>query len=1056
MLNLNAEKVRQLVSNNTYRKAIEIYTKSEVKIIRLDRERVDAEVFDLEWFSSTLFFEKEKTRFSCSCEKDMPCPHVTAVMLQSIRFVKENSTPFIDQEEDSEFSVSNEVIPPWKAFFQLATSHLEIKHPKDFVQKWIPVCLIKILKSEIFFSLRFLYIKRDGTPGRWQYLNRRSVREEKKIIIPAVENLISYFEKNGRKNEEEFVLSVGRIPGFVFDLLRKFPVYQEGKDFLNNRITIDDHLDTLIKFKLSRSGKKAVFKAFLYHDETLTVLDSSFTLLSDAPVYIYKDNTLYRIGNVENCRVLKPFIDGETHSIIFDINALNEFWRSFFPAFPYKDDVYVDESLQGETRKEITEKRLYLTEDNKHLYINLVFVYDDVEIKSGSRATQVFEEKTGTRIAIDRDWKEEQQSGNLLLQRRLIRTRLPGEFTPRRGISHLDWLYDELPEIIKDGYTCFGEDKLLSLKINRSAPTVSMNIYSGINWFDVDINIKFGRDNLPIQNFLKAVRDGRKYIQVNNGEFVKIPDHWFPKWKNFAGLLTNENKSLKLSPVHIPFIEELESIIDEVQGDKNYSKIKERINNINKIPEYKIPDLLMGNLRPYQVEGFRWLRFLYELGLGGVLADDMGLGKTIQALTFLIFLFKKKNTPPALIVMPASLIFNWVHEIKKFAPHFSFIEHTGMNRSEDISLIKNTEIILTTYGILRKDWPLFRQIRFSAIILDESQNIKNPLSISFKAVNKLQSEFRLALSGTPIENTTIDMWSQMSFANPGMLGKLSWFRKNYAIPIEKDGNMEKASQLQKILRPVVLRRTKEVVEKDLPPKIEHVVFCNMTPEQADFYNNIRDDYRDRLMREIDENGLNRSKLRVVEYLTRLRQASNHPRLLKAGLDIPSGKMNTLMNLVNDITSEGHKVLIFSQFVKMLGYVRQELVRENIRFSYLDGSTRNRESVVSDFQLDPKIQVFLISIKAGGTGLNLTAAEYVIQVDPWWNPAVENQATDRAHRIGQDKKVFVHKLITHGTVEEKILQLQERKKNITSNIISADAMLVKNLSRTDILELFDNE
>ena len=1051
----NAQVVRSLVSNLTYRKALEIYTQNEIKLIRLSQDHIDAEVFDRVWYSVSLTVNEEENTYSCNCGETSPCQHVAAVMLQTIRFFKEKKSIFIKDQDKEEENHTRDIIPAWKTYFIESILPINIEYISQFTKSWVPFFTISLKDDSIRIYPKLVYIKIDGSIGRWRYNNLLERKSENTISIPALNPALNYFKKHGKFENNYFSFKFKEIPGFIFNLISKVPVYLENNESFKNPVYFSDHLDALIKFQLAKKGRKAVLSAHLFVSDKLIPMDSSFKIVSEAPIYIYKDKVFYRISNIESSAIIEPFLGKEKNTISFNNEDLGEFWRNYFPVFPYKEDIIIEKDLQGETRNSITEWHLYLTEDNKNLYLNLVFEYDDVQVKAESRTTLIVKEKTGTRITINRDSENEQKVIDLLLTNRLIGTKIQGEFTPVRGVNHLDWIFDTLPQLVSQGFKIFGEEKLSNYNINRTNPSISVRIASKINWFDVDINIHYGQRKLETRKFLKAIQDGRKYIPLTNGEIVRIPDKWLKNWKQITDLSSADSSHFKMYTYHLPLINNLSKTVSNFSFDEKFNSIKNKLENFESIPDYPVPSILKGKLRSYQREGYNWLCFLNDLNLGGILADDMGLGKTIQALTFVAYLFQKKPTGPVLIVMPASLIFNWGIEIQKFVPSLTFIEHIGTNRNTNIKDLKKFNIILTTYGIMRKDLNLLQEMTYSAIILDESQNIKNPLSLSFKAANKISAKFKLTLSGTPVENTTIDMWSQMTFVNPGMLGSLSWFRNNFAIPIERENSKEKTALLQKLLRPLVMRRKKEVVEKDLPPKIEQILHCSMTEEQADYYKNITEDYKNRLIREIDQNGLDSSKLRVIEYLTRIRQVCNHPRLIDPSLEIGSGKLNTVLNLINDITSEGYKVLVFSQYVKMLGLIRQELIKEGIPFSYLDGSTRNREQAVDEFQNQNEIKVFLISIKAGGTGLNLTAAEYVIQVDPWWNPAVENQATDRAHRIGQNKKVFVYKLITHGTVEEKILELQNQKKEITNSILTADSGFFKKLSKEDIMGLFSN-
>jgi SNF2 family DNA or RNA helicase len=404
--------------------------------------------------------------------------------------------------------------------------------------------------------------------------------------------------------------------------------------------------------------------------------------------------------------------------------------------------------------------------------------------------------------------------------------------------------------------------------------------------------------------------------------------------------------------------------------------------------------------------------------------------------------------------MPTSLIHNWLNEAKKFTPDLKIHVYTGVLREKDISLFANYDVVLTTYGITRLDIELFKHFFFHYIILDESQIIKNPSSKISRSVRTLKSKFRLVLSGTPIENSVVDLWSQMAFINPGLLGSQAFFSDYFAVPIDKKQDEDKAKKLLSMIKPFVLRRTKQQVASELPPKIEHLYYSDMSEEQEKIYEETKSYYRNELLKIITEQGVGRSQIQLLQGLNKLRQIANHPKMVDQEFDGESGKFSDIIHTLENILTKGNKVLIFSQFVKHLELFRQYFKKHHIPFSYLDGSTMNRQDVVTEFKTNEDIQVFLISIKAGGVGLNLTEADYVFILDPWWNPAVEQQAIDRTHRIGQKNTVFIYKFITKNSVEEKILALQERKRRIADSLITTEESFIKSLSEEDIRSILE--
>jgi non-specific serine/threonine protein kinase len=484
-----------------------------------------------------------------------------------------------------------------------------------------------------------------------------------------------------------------------------------------------------------------------------------------------------------------------------------------------------------------------------------------------------------------------------------------------------------------------------------------------------------------------------------------------------------------------------------------FEEMRERLRSFTSIEKIKLPKNFHGELRPYQKFGYDWLHFLRDFKVGGILADEMGLGKTVQTLALLQKVYEDGATLPSLIVVPTTPLFNWQKEIERFTPNLNVMVYAGADRKFLQEEFAEHQIILTSYAILRRDIETLTKQEFLYVVLDESQNIKNSISVNAHAARALNARHRLALSGTPVENNLMELWSQFAFINPRMLGSERTFAENFAKPIERFGDEQTSASLKQLIFPFLLRRTKEIVATELPPKVESTVYCDMDVEQKRAYEYWRQYFRESILKSIESVGFQRSKIKVLEGLMRLRQVCCHPRLVDSNYAGTAGKFEAFIEMLDDILAEGHKVLVFSQFVKMLDVLRRHCDKENIVYEYLDGSTKNRRERVERFQSDESVKLFLISLKAGGTGLNLTAADYVIHYDPWWNPAVEMQATDRTHRIGQTKQVFAYKLITRESVEEKILALQERKRALVKNIITTDSGFMKSLTKDDVEALF---
>ena len=611
------------------------------------------------------------------------------------------------------------------------------------------------------------------------------------------------------------------------------------------------------------------------------------------------------------------------------------------------------------------------------------------------------------------------------------------------------WLNENRVNLLNFGFEV-SQPESRDKKYFVGKAVIEVEVKENIDWFDIHAKIRFGEFEIPFKELRKLIMRRKVEFKLPNGEIAIIPEAWLTKYADLFALSETDGEHEKpvLRKHHLNLVKELE------EGNLAKVHLSEKLRSLNSfsgIKNYPLPGGFHGELRPYQRAGYNWLRFLNEYKLGGCLADDMGLGKTVQTLTMLQA-EKDAGAGTTLLIMPTSLIYNWEMEANKFTPELRILNYTGTLRNKDIKRFENYDLVLTSYGITRLDVELLQQFYFNYIILDESQVIKNPTSNIAKAVRELKSRHKLVLTGTPIENTTMDLWSQMSFINPGILGTQTYFRNEFQYPIEKKNDEGRSKKLHAVIKPFILRRHKSQVATELPEKVENIQYCSMSTDQEKRYEEVKTHYREKIFKLIDQEGLGNSRFMILEGLTKLRQIANHPRMVEQGYTGDSGKLEDVTYMLENAVAEGHKVLIFSQFVKHLELVRQYLKTHKIDFAYLDGSSTDRKEQVERFNREPNLKVFLISIKAGGLGLNLTEADYVFILDPWWNPAVEAQAVDRAHRIGQKKKVFTYKFITRNTVEEKILMLQKRKLKLTTELITTEESFMKQLTRDDINQI----
>ncbi len=589
-----------------------------------------------------------------------------------------------------------------------------------------------------------------------------------------------------------------------------------------------------------------------------------------------------------------------------------------------------------------------------------------------------------------------------------------------------------------------------------------------VDWFDLEAYVIAGNFKIPFSHFKQHILDKiPEFILPDKSLFV-IPESWFEEYNNLMLMSKSNGDKLQLSKFH-------HHLSDHV--------IENPVKRAFKIDIKKktaIPKAIKATLRDYQKEGFNWMTQLTEQNMGGILADDMGLGKTLQTITLLSHFYPNKTNSkqhdtgfqlslfdtssvedndtfaaqtPSLIIAPTSLVYNWINEIKKFNPRLRIMQHTGYKRGKITQISDDVQVVISSYGVVRNEIEDFKQIPFLCTVLDESHNIKNSRSKAYRAITKLNSEHRIALTGTPVENTLNDLWAQLNFVNPGILGNEAFFEKNFKHPIEKQGNEKVSQTLKRLTAPFLLRRTKQEVVKELPPVSEQTIWCDMTDQQEKIYTKEKSRARHALLDDTDNNNRAQKRMQLLTSLMKLRQIASHPRMVNAHSASDSGKMEEVINILLNLRKEGHKALVFSSFVKHLNIIQERLEAESINYAMLTGQTREREKVVHEFQKNDDQSFFLISLKAGGVGLNLTAASYVLILDPWWNPAAEQQAIGRAHRIGQNKNVMVYHFISKGTIEEKVQLLQERKKQLAGEFTDNNAF--NRLSDEELLEIIND-
>jgi len=776
----------------------------------------------------------------------------------------------------------------------------------------------------------------------------------------------------------------------------------------------------------------------------------------DAKIISYK-GVLYHIASYKEYLLYKDFID--------DVRIIKKQKTEFFNKIikPLSENFQInfgkDTFNNSKVELDFKTSQIYISEKDDYIIFQPQVVYDNnVTVLLSSNANALYKnEETDEIVEYIRNFELEADFVNLIasmhpdFEEQKINKFF---YLPFNDFTKNLWFYEFFDKLNARNIEIYGLKDLKNFKYSPYKGKVSTSIKSGQDWFDVEVNMNFGDYSVSLADIKKAVINKQKYIQLKDGSVGIMPEEWLNKLEKYFRNGTVKKDKLEISKLRYSIIDELFDNIDDAEIIEELAEKRKRLSAFKEINKTKIPKQIKAELRHYQKEGVNWVNFLDEMKWGGILADDMGLGKTLQILTFIQQKIAKDKTPN-LIIVPTTLLFNWRAEIEKFAPKIKAYFHYGVDRNKSTEAFDKYHIIFTSYGVLLRDIEYLREFQFNYVVLDESQAIKNPASRRFKAVNLIKAKNRITLTGTPIENNTFDLYSQMSFVNPGIFGSINNFKQNYSNAIDKDGNEVVANELQKIINPFVLRRTKEMVAQELPTKTEDIIYCEMEPEQRKIYDAYRNEYRNKLLKNVEEQGVGKSKMMVLEALTRLRQICDSPSLIdKVDYNSQSIKIKEIINNIVHRTAN-HKILVFSQFVSMLSLIKTELDKHNIKYEYLDGKSTStqREMAVNNFQTEDSLRVFLISLRAGGTGLNLTAADYVYIVDPWWNPAVENQAIDRCYRIGQDKKVFAYRMICKNTIEEKILDLQAKKKKIASDIIQTDDKLMKKLTIDDIKSLF---
>ena len=916
-----------------------------------------------------------------------------------------------------------------------------------------------------------------------QYVNPMRFREDEREMLPVVrkfmtDELLKYLKKNlpfgDFVSDQENVLSdvpeadvreqlwEYLLPKYQ-KLLNRYSAYpllymkKSAKPISSTNIEPVGFADTLVhpQLEVKKEGNNYTINLLWTINNSAVPFKEVKMLNSALMLYDFK---IYCLAHIPEMYLADTFQPKGLMTI--KGKDWNKFLRDKVMAWSSLVHVHFSEELVEHIEKEEPGRIVNLQERDNTFVIQPVFKYGDVEIKPGFFG-DVIQPANGVIRIIQRNEPAERAFIELLqgLHTDIVYHKKDNYFY-LSGPSVLanNWFFRFTDAMREANVEVRGFEDLKNLRVNTHKPETLVQVSSGIDWFDASVELKFGDQSISIMDVKKALAQKQNFVRLGDGSIGMLPEDWLQKYSLLLKIGETKGNKIRLKKYHFSVLDELLSEIDEASLLEELEIKKVRLENIldNDFSAVKPPEHLQAVLRPYQLAGFQWLKFLNEAGWGGILADDMGLGKTVQALTFFQYYKNTHDNPKYMVVCPTTLMFNWENEINKFTPGITKIIHHGPKRAMTAAAFDGFDVIITTYGTMRSDIKMFKDMEFDYVILDESQSIKNPQSQVAKASLLLNAKNRLALSGTPLQNNTFDLYAQMNFLNPGMLGSREFFMSEFATPIDKFREDEVKQQLRKLTYPFLLRRTKEQVAKDLPEKTEIIMYCEMGAEQRKIYDAYRNTYRSQILGMIEEKGMERSQMHILQGLTKLRQICDSPAIMndEEKFENHSIKLDELSREINENVGD-HKVLIFSQFLGMLGLIRKSLEEQDIPYVYFDGSSSatQREHAIQEFQNNHDCRVFLISLKAGGIGLNLTAADYVYIVDPWWNPAVEQQAIDRTHRIGQTKNIFAYRLICKDTLEEKMLQLQERKRSLANELVSDDNAFMKRLTKDDIAFLF---
>lgn len=898
----------------------------------------------------------------------------------------------------------------------------------------------------------------------------------------------------------------------ILELIRNYPLFMAGKagEATDQKLEYsEEQASVLFHFRRDETGTN-YFATIKQNGEKIDFYHNNSEILTSKPAWLLTPGGLFHFGKFVDGNKIKPFLSKKY--IHVEPRSEPVYMEKFVKPLLENHDVYaVGFDIITEQFQANPIVRLMKVFDSS-LYVGLYFKYGNWSFPYhvNKRVNVSLDKKEDTwlfhRIRRSYTWENEKISA--LREMGLENAegslfRLPES---KQGYELIEWLNTNADALRRAGFVIEQEQGEVNYYLGEINLDVVVNKEN--DWFEVQAMVKFGTFMIPFIRLRKHILDRKREFLLPDGSIAILPEEWFSRFARIVHLGEVDGETFRLKNMHFSLLDDLgEYLKDEVSVPEGWESILHE----GEIPAYELPEGMNANLRSYQQEGYNWIRYLFDHNIGALLADDMGLGKTLQTLNVVQHLSNERRRMvrenlckptvgatakkasqgnparvqlnlfdtaadtgvleydeqtdsqtlhqipgPCVVIAPKSLLYNWQAEAKKFAPGMHVVIYGGMMRERLLPHLQDADLVVMSYGTMRNDSEELSRFRFNCLILDESQAIKNPGSQTARNLLKLNAARRLALTGTPIENTLLDIWSQMNFLNPGLLGSYHYFEKQFIKPIERNADPRRSAELRKILDPFVLRRTKKQVASELPEKVEKVHYCEMSEEQAQLYEKVKSQYRNEILEHVQQVGISRSRLKIFNGLMHLRQLALNPVLKDEEYQGKSGKDEEIHHMLLRALEGGHKVLLFSQFVSYLSVYRQSLEAEGIPFCYLDGSMdpRQRAEQINEFQNNPDIKVFLLSLRAGNSGINLTAADYVFLADPWWNPFTMRQAEDRAHRIGQERTVFSYKFITKDTIEEKILRLQQKKTELAGSIIPDEDSILGSLNMVELEDLLN--